>query len=165
MNTALQDQRGFTLIEFNVAMVSGVILMLGFATLLYFSRKHTESLSHKVLMNQDIAVFEELINDQLMMMKKDSLDIYASESDEQNGITGTTGSIFTSYSANNTPFRLGVTDNVMEWSYDGSTNRLLDGTVPSLAVTLHPSFLMDISYQLVHGTDTLNYDRSIYIRN
>lgn len=164
----MSSDQGFSLVELTAAMAASMILILGFSTVILFSRQQLSDAAVRVALGYDQVLLDNYVRTKLTSTISDSMRIYANSTDEMNGITSTSGSILRAVAADSTVYHLDVTDGTLLWMVDSTVHHPVDCNIDALVFTertLANGKALAISMKLCDGGDTLSTSWSMTLRN
>jgi len=162
------NNRGFSLVELTSAMVASMILILGFSSVIMFSRQQLTDTSVRVALGYDQVLLDKYVRTKLTSTISDSMRIYASAADEGNGITSTSGPIMRAVDADSTVYHLDVTSGSLLWMVDSTVHNPVDCDIDGLLFTertLSNGKALKVNMRLCDGGDTLAVEWSMTLRN
>lgn len=161
--------RGFSLAELTSAMVASAILVIGFGSVIVMSRKQLSDTNTRVGLGYDQVIIDRYIRTKLTSTISDSMQIFANDVDEGNGVTSTTGPILRAVDADSSVYHLNITNNTLLWvTNDSVIHNPVDCTISDLIFTERVGNIgkiLDLSMNLISDGDTLSCEWSITLRN
>ncbi|MEA3287327.1 MAG: prepilin-type N-terminal cleavage/methylation domain-containing protein [Candidatus Marinimicrobia bacterium] len=160
--------RGFTLVELISAMTASMILIMGFGSVIVFSRSQLTQTNVRVGLGYDQVLIDRYVRTKLTTTVSDSMQIFVDAAAEASSTTSTTGSILRSVDADSTVYHLGITGGSLQWMIDSTTHTPVDCEVSELVFTErngNHSKLLNLSMNLSSAGDTLACEWSITLRN
>lgn len=160
--------RGFTLVELTSAMVASSILILGFGSVIVFSRQQLSETNIRVGLNYDQVLIDKYVRTKLTSTISDSMQIFADATDEATSTTSTTGTILRAVDADSTVYHLDVTGGTLLWMVDSIAHTPVDCEIVDLVFTERTGNfgkILDVDMNLCSGGDTLASEWSITLRN
>jgi len=166
MNT--ERSSGTTLPEIMIAMVIASIVAIGYSSTLMYTRNMYNDTVIRSQLSQDTYIIDQYIRDKLTLQIADSLKIYADSTAEDSGTTATSGTILRSVRPDSTVDHVEVKSSSLVWGVDSWLHYPIDSRVSNILFSQRSGYsktILDISMVLSEGTDTLNLDWMISIRN
>jgi len=166
--TPPSHNQGFSLVEVTAAMAASLILVLGFSTVILFSRKQLGDTAVRVGLGYDQVLMDKYIRTKLTTTMSDSMQIFASASDEANNITSTSGPILRAVDADSTVYHLDMADGTLLWMVDSTIHNPVDCEIDGLLFTERTgtnSKTLTVNMSLCQGGDTLAAEWSMTLRN
>lgn len=163
-----RSQAGFTLVELTTAMVASAILILGFSTVIIFTRKELTNTAARVGLGRDQVLIDRYIRTKLTSTISDSMKIYANSYAESIDSTSTEGVILRAVDADSTVYHVSVASGQLIWLEDSVSHSPIDGTISDLTFTertITTGKNLSISMGLCTTSDTIDTQWSITLRN
>ena len=162
------NNRGFSLVELSTAMVASAILMVGFSSVIVFSRNQLTDTNVRVALSYDQVLLDRYIRTKLTSTIGDSMQIFSSAQNELNGITDSVGPILRAVDADSTVYHLDITGGTLLWMVDSTLHNPVDADVSDLmfyATTGSNKKRLRIAMNLSKSGDTLAPEWSLTLRN
>ena len=163
-----RTNNGFSLVELTSAMAASMILVLGFSSVIVFSRQQLTATNTRVSLGYDQVLIDRYVRTKLTTTVSDSMQIFASTSDENAGMTSSSGSILRAVDADSTVYHLDVTNNMLEWLVDSTVHTPVDCEISDLVFSERSGNhgkILNINMNLCSDGDTLATAWSITLRN
>ncbi len=160
--------KGFTLVELSSAMTASMILVLGFSSVIVFSRQQLTATNIRVGLSYDQLLIDKYVRTKLTSTISDSMQIFADASAEANATTSTSGTILRAVDADSTVYHLDISNSVLLWMVDSTIHSPIDAEIVDLLFTERTGNhgkILDISMNLCSAEDTLTCAWSITLRN
>ncbi|NQV14291.1 hypothetical protein HQ531_02450 [bacterium] len=159
---------GFSLVELTSAMFASAILLLGFGSVLVFSRKQLSETSMRVGLGYDQVLVDNYVRTKLTSTVSDSMQIFANAADEATSTTSTSGTILRAVDADSTIYHIDIANNTLEWMVDSTLHTPTDATIANLLFSERQGVMnkiLEVTMDLVSDDDTLSVAWSITLRN
>jgi len=159
---------GFTLSELISAMAASMILMLGFSSVIVFSRSELTKTNTRVGLGYDQVLIDRYVRTRLTSTISDSMQIFTDEAAEANSTTSTSGSILRAVDADSTVYHISLVENIFQWMVDSTTHTPIDAEISDLVFTEQTGNfgkLLNLNMNLCSTGDTLALEWSITLRN
>lgn len=163
-----RGNHGTTLVELMVAVVISSIVAIGFSSVLMFTRNMYRDTNLRSQMSQDAYVVDQYVRKKLTSQVADSLQIFASESDEDNGITSLSGPILRAVRTNNTVDHVAVTNQYLVWTIDTLAHNPIDSQIDLLTFTESSGYskkMLTVNLRMIVDSDSLELEWLVTIRN
>lgn len=163
-----RNNKGFSLVELSSAMFASFLLVLGFSSVLMFSRKQLSDTSTRVALGYDQVIIDNYIRTKLTSTVSDSMQIFADSTAEANSTTSSSGTILRAVDADSTVFHLDITNNTLEWTVDSIIHVPVDSDISNLLFTERTGTygkVLDVTMDLCSEEDTLSVAWTITLRN
>lgn len=163
-----RDQGGFTLVELITAMIASAILILGFSTVIIFTRKELTNTATRVGLGQDQVLIDRYVRTKLTSTISDSMKIFENTYAESIDSAATSGIILRAVDSDTTIYHISVSSGQLIWKEDSVTHYPVDATIHNLTFserTISTGKNLTISMDLCSSTDTLEAEWSITLRN
>ncbi len=163
-----QNNSGFTLAELISAMAASMILVLGFSSVIVFSRSELTKANTRVGLGYDQVLIDRYIRTKLTSTVSDSMQIFVDAAAEASSTTSTTGTILRAVDADSTVYHLALSGTTLEWTVDTITHVPVDAEISDLVFTEETGTngkLLNLSMNLCSTGDTLGLEWSITLRN
>ena len=163
-----QHNKGFTLVELISAMAASMILILGFSSVIVFSRSELSKANTRVGLSYDQVLIDRYVRTKLTSTISDSMQIFADTVAEASSTTTTSGSILRAVDADSTVYHLDLSGRNLRWMVDSTTHTPIDSEITDLVFaerTGNYGKILDLSMNLCSAGDTLAVEWSITLRN
>lgn len=160
--------KGFTLSELISAMAASMILVLGFSSVIVFSRSELSKTNARVGIGYDQVLVDRYVRTKLTSTISDSMQIFTDANAEANSTTSTSGSILRAVDADSTVYHLEIAGGTLKWMIDSTSHSPIDSDVTGLQFTERTGNhgkILDVSMNLSSASDTLAVEWSITLRN
>ncbi len=159
---------GFSLVELISAMAASMILILGFSSVIVFSRSQLTQTNIRVGLSYDQVLMDRYVRTKLTSTISDSMQIYADATAEESSTTSTSGTILRAVDADSTVYHLGMSSNTLEWMIDSTSHIPVDAHISDLLFTERVGNfgkILDVNMNLCSADDTLSVAWTITLRN
>ena len=149
-------------------MAVSLILVLGFSTVILFSRDQLADTATRVGLGYDQVLMDKYIRTKLTTTISDSMQIFASASDEASNITSTSGPILRAVDADSTVYHLDMADGTLLWMVDSTIHNPVDCEIDGLLFTERAGTTtktLTVNMSFCSGGDTLSAVWSMTLRN
>ncbi len=164
----VQLNRGTTLVELMISIVIASIVAIGFSSVLMYTRNMYNDSVIRSQLSQDALVVDQYVRTKLTEQLTDSLQIFASESDEDDGITTTSGIILRSVRPDSTVDHVQAVARELVWNIDTTAHNPIDSDVSGLLFRERAGYskkILTVQMNIVEGTDSLQLEWMVAIRN
>ncbi len=145
-----------------------MILILGFGSVLVFSRSQLSQTNVRVSLSYDQVLIDRYVRTKLTSTVSDSMQIFADAAAEASSTTSTSGTILRAVDADSTVYHLDITAGTLKWMIDSTNHTPVDCEISDLIFTEHVGNfgkLLDLNMNLISSGDTLACAWSITLRN
>lgn len=163
-----ENCRGTTLAELMVALVIASIIAIGFSSVLMYTRNMYNDTVIRSQLSHDALIIDQYIRKKLTIQIADSLQIFASKSDEQSGIASTSGIILRAVRPDSTVDHISVESNELVWKIDSVAQNPVDSQISSILFTSYNGYskkMLTLNIGLQAQDDNLEIEWGIAIRN
>ncbi len=160
--------KGTTLVELMIATVISSIVAIGFSSVLMFTRNMYNDTMVRSQLSQDAFVVDQYVRNNLTTQISDSLQIFASASDESSEITSTTGIIMRSVRLDGTVDHLSANGVNLEWKIDSLIHSPIDSDITTITFTERTGYskkMLDVTMVLEEEDDSIELEWIVAIRN
>jgi len=162
------NSRGTTLVELMIATVISSIVAIGFSSVLMFTRNMYNDTMVRSQLSQDAFVVDQYVRTKLTSQVSDSLQIFASASDESSEITSTSGIILRSVRMDGTVDHLSANGLNLEWRIDSLIHSPIDSDISEILFTERTGYskkMLDVTMVLSEEGDSIELEWIVAIRN
>ena len=149
-------------------MAASFILILGFGSVIVMSRQQLSETNTRVGLGYDQVLIDRYVRTKLTSTVSDSMQIYASVSDENSETTSTSGVILRAVDADSTVYHLNIDNGTLQWMIDSTLHVPVDCEITGLLFTErvgNHGKILDIDMNLCSEGDTLAVEWSLTLRN
>lgn len=168
MISKANKQAGFTLVELTAAMVASTILIIGFSSVIVFSRQQLTDTATRVGLGYDQVLIDKYIRTKLTSTISDSMKIYPNAMAEGIDSTSTSGTILRAVDADSTVYHLELSSGMLVWMVDSTLHQPVDCIIDGLTFserTGSSTKNLTINMNLCSNSDTIAAEWSITLRN
>jgi len=162
------NSRGTTMVELMIATVISSIVAIGFSSVLMFTRNMYNDTMVRSQLSQDAFVVDQYVRTKLTSQIADSLQIFASASDEDSEITSTTGIIMRSVRMDGTVDHLSANGLNLEWKIDNLIHSPIDSDISEILFTERTGYskkMLNVTLVLEEEGDSIELEWIVAIRN
>ena len=162
------NSRGTTLVELMIATVISSIVAIGFSSVLMFTRNMYNDTMVRSQLSQDAYVVDQYVRTKLTSQVADSLNIFASASDEDSEITSSSGIIMRSVRMDGTVDHLSANGLSLEWKIDSAIHSPIDSEISELLFTERTGYskkMLNVKMVLAEAGDSIELEWIVAIRN
>ncbi len=162
------NSTGTTLIELAIATVISSIVAIGFSSVLMYTRNMYNDTIVRSQLSQDAFVVDQYVRNKLTSQMADSLQIFASTSDEISGVTSGSGVIMRSVRTDGTVDHLSANGLNLEWKIDSQIHSPIDSDISELLFTERTGYskkMLSVKLVLTEEGDSIELEWIVAIRN
>lgn len=162
------QNHGFSLVELTTAMVTSLILVFSFSSVVVFSRKQLTDANTRVGLGFDQVLMDRYVRTKLTTTISDSMRIYSDADAEAASITSSSGSILRAVDADSTAYHIDCVGDRLQWMIGSINHAPVDCDISDLRFTEQPGIhgkTLEIHLNLTSGTDTLTCEWLLTLRN
>ncbi|MBT4033721.1 MAG: hypothetical protein HOB84_11130 [Candidatus Marinimicrobia bacterium] len=159
---------GTTLVELMIATVISSIVAIGFSSVLMFTRNMYNDTMVRSQLSQDAFVVDQYVRTKLTSQIADSLQIFASASDEISEVTSATGLIMRSVRMDGTVDHLSANGLSLEWKIDGLIHSPIDSDISEILFSESTGYskkMLRVTMVLSEEGDSIELSWIVTIRN
>ncbi|NQT62898.1 MAG: hypothetical protein HQ556_08080 [Candidatus Marinimicrobia bacterium] len=156
------------MVELMIATVISSIVAIGFSSVLMFTRNMYNDTMVRSQLSQDAFVVDQYVRTKLTSQIADSLQIFASASDEDSEITSTTGIIMRSVRMDGTVDHLSANGLNLEWKIDNLIHSPIDSDISEILFTERTGYskkMLNVTLVLEEEGDSIELEWIVAIRN
>ena len=160
--------KGTTLVELMISIVIASIVAIGFSSVLMYTRNMYNDSVLRSQLSQDALVVDQYVRTKLTEQVTDSLQIFASQSDEDSETTSTSGIILRAVRPDSTVDHVMADAGELVWQIDSVTHNPIDSQVSGLMFTERDGYskkILTVQMSIVEGEDSLSLEWIVAIRN
>ena len=159
---------GTTLIELMIATVISSIVAIGFSSVLMYTRNMYNDTVVRSQLSQDAFVVDQYVRTKLTSQMADSLQIFASASDEISEVTSSSGVIMRSVRMDGTVDHLSANGLNLEWKIDNLIHSPIDSEISEILFTERTGYskkMLNVKLVLSEKGDSIELEWIVAIRN
>ena len=159
---------GTTLIELMIATVISSIVAIGFSSVLMYTRNMYNDTVVRSQLSQDAFVVDQYVRTKLTSQMADSLQIFASASDEISEVTASSGVIMRSVRMDGTVDHLSANGLNLEWKIDNLIHSPIDSEISEILFTERTGYskkMLNVKLVLSEKGDSIELEWIVAIRN
>ncbi len=164
----LGRNNGTTLVELMIATVIASIIAIGFSSTLMYTRNMYNDTLVRSQLSKDAYIIDQYVRKKLTRQIDDSLQIFASSSDEDAEISSSSGIILRSVRIDSTVDHLSAESLQLQWKIDSLIHYPIDSDITQLIFSERTGYsrkILNLSMQLFEASDTLELEWLVVIRN
>jgi len=162
------NSTGTTLIELTIATVISSIVAIGFSSVLMYTRNMYNDTLVRSQLSQDAFVVDQYVRTKLTSQMADSLQIFASASDEISEVTSGSGVIMRSVRMDGTVDHLSANGMNLEWKIDSQIHSPIDSDISELLFSERTGYskkMLNVKLVLSEEGDSIELEWIVAIRN
>ena len=162
------NSTGTTLIELTIATVISSIVAIGFSSVLMYTRNMYNDTLVRSQLSQDAFVVDQYVRTKLTSQMADSLQIFASASDEISEVTSGSGVIMRSVRMDGTVDHLSANGLNLEWKIDNLIHSPIDSEISEILFTERTGYskkMLNVKLVLSEKGDSIELEWIVAIRN
>ena len=162
------NSTGTTLIELTIATVISSIVAIGFSSVLMYTRNMYNDTLVRSQLSQDAFVVDQYVRNKLTSQMADSLQIFASASDEISEVTSGSGVIMRSVRMDGTVDHLSANGLNLEWKIDSQIHSPIDSDISELLFSERTGYskkMLNVKLVLSEEGDSIELEWIVAIRN
>ena len=159
---------GTTLVELMVATVLASIVAIGFSSTLMYTRNEYKDAQVRSQLSKDAYIIDQYVRKKLTKQIADSLQIFASESDEEAGSSSSSGIILRAVRPDSTVDHISLEALRLNWKIDSLAHYPVDSDIANLLFSHRDGYsrkILNISMDIFEAGDTLELEWLVTIRN